>query len=112
MKIVVIGHVDEVSMRQTDGIGEDLVMVPSRRHAYTHHHGDLSSPSLVFNKGQWYGPRKGQCMCLVSGVRHHKFGCFVNGHDIHAALHRAKQVMVKMGNVDGLVYQQKERPPS
>ncbi len=30
---------------------------------------------------------------------------------IHVALHRAKQVVVKVGNVDGLVDQQKECPP-
>ena len=50
-------------------------------------------------------------MHLVSGVWHHKFWCFINGHVIHAALHGAKQVVIKMGYINGLIYQKQERPP-
>ena len=50
-------------------------------------------------------------MRLVSGVRHQKFWCVVNGHVIHAALHRAKQVVIKMWYVNSLVDQKQERPP-
>ena len=50
-------------------------------------------------------------MRLVSGVRHQKFWCVVNGHVIHAALHRTKQVVIKMWYVNSLVDQKQERPP-
>ena len=50
-------------------------------------------------------------MCLVSGVRHQKFRQVVNGHVIHMTLHRAKKVMVKVWDVDGLVDNQVECPP-
>jgi hypothetical protein len=50
-------------------------------------------------------------MCLFSRLRRQKFGRFVNCHVIHAALHRAKQVIVKVGYVYGLVDHQVERPP-
>ena len=50
-------------------------------------------------------------MHLVSGVRQQKFWCVINGHVIHAALHGAKQVVIKMRYVNGLVYQKQERPP-
>ena len=50
-------------------------------------------------------------MRLVSGVRHQKFWCVINGHVIHAALHGAKQVVIKMGYMYGLMYQKQERPP-
>jgi hypothetical protein len=51
-------------------------------------------------------------MRLVSGVWHQKFWCVINGHAIHAALHGAKQVVIKMRYVTGLVvYQKQERPP-
>ena len=45
-------------------------------------------------------------MRMVSGVIHQKFRCLVNGHVIHAALHGAKQVVIKVWYVNGLVYQQ------
>jgi len=48
---------------------------------------------------------------LVSGSCCQKFGRLVNGHFIHMALHRAKQVMVKVEYVDGLIDDQMERPP-
>ncbi len=50
-------------------------------------------------------------MRLFSRLVRQKFGQFVNSHVIHAALHRAKQVMVKVGYVYGLVDHQMERPP-
>ena len=50
-------------------------------------------------------------MRMVSGVWHHKFRCFIHSHVIHAALHGAKQVVIKMGYMSGLMYQQQERPP-
>ena len=50
-------------------------------------------------------------MRLVSGVRHQKFWCVINGHVIHAALHRTKQVVIKMWYVNSLVDQKQERPP-
>ena len=50
-------------------------------------------------------------MRLVSGVRHQKFWCVINGHVIHAALHGAKQVVIKMWYVNSLVDQKQERPP-
>ena len=50
-------------------------------------------------------------MRLVSGVRHQKFRCVINGHVIHAALHGAKQVVIKMWYVNSLVDQKQERPP-
>ena len=50
-------------------------------------------------------------MRLVSGVRRQKFRRFVNDHVIHATLHRAKKVMVKVWHVDSLVNDQVERPP-
>ncbi len=48
---------------------------------------------------------------MFSRLVRQKFGHFVNSHDIHTALHRAKQVMVKVGYVDGLVDRQMEHPP-
>jgi hypothetical protein len=50
-------------------------------------------------------------MRLVSGVRHQKLWCVINGHVIHAALHGAKQVVIKMRYMNGLVYRKQERPP-
>jgi len=50
-------------------------------------------------------------MRLVSGFDRQKFWRLVNDHVIHAALHRAKQVMVKVRDVDSLVDHQVERPP-
>jgi hypothetical protein len=50
-------------------------------------------------------------MRLVSGVRHQKFWCVINGHVIHAALHGGKQVVIKMWYMNSLVYQKQERPP-
>ena len=50
-------------------------------------------------------------MRLVSGVKHQKLWCVINGHVIHAALHGAKQVVIKMRYVNGLVYQKQEHPP-
>ena len=51
-------------------------------------------------------------MRLVSGVRHQKFRCVINGHVIHAALHGAKQVVIKVWYVNSLLVDQKqERPP-
>ena len=50
-------------------------------------------------------------MRLVSGVRCQKFWQVVNDHVIHATLHRAKQVMVKVWNVDCLMNDKVERPP-
>jgi hypothetical protein len=35
----------------------------------------------------------------------------VDGHVIHMALHRAKQVMVQMWYMDGLIYHKQEHPP-
>ena len=51
-------------------------------------------------------------MRLVSGFDRQKFWRLVNDHVIHATLHRAKQVMVEVRDVDGLVQHQVERPPS
>jgi hypothetical protein len=51
-------------------------------------------------------------MRLVSGVSCQKFGQVVNGRVIHMTLHWAKKVMVKMWDVDGLVDNQGEHPPS
>ncbi len=50
-------------------------------------------------------------MRLVSGVSHQIFWQVVNGHIIHATLHWAKKVMVKVWDVGGLVDNQVERPP-
>ncbi len=50
-------------------------------------------------------------MCLVSGVRCQKLWQVVNDHVIHATLHRAKQVVVKVWNVDCLMNDQVECPP-
>jgi hypothetical protein len=50
-------------------------------------------------------------MRLVSGVSRQKFWQVVNGHIIHTTLHWAKKVMVKVWDVDGLVYNPVERPP-
>jgi hypothetical protein len=50
-------------------------------------------------------------MRLVSGVRRQNFWQVVNGHVIHTTLHRAKKVMVKVWDVDGLVDNQVEHPP-
>jgi hypothetical protein len=49
-------------------------------------------------------------MHLVSGVSCQEFGQVVNGQVIHTILHWAKNVMVKMWDVDGLVDNQGERP--
>jgi hypothetical protein len=51
-------------------------------------------------------------MHLVSGVSRQKFWQVVNGHVIHTTLHRAKKVMAKVWDVDGLVDNQVEHPPS
>ncbi len=51
-------------------------------------------------------------MHLVSGVSCQKFGKVFNGHVIHTTLHWAKEVMVKVWDVDGLVDNQVEHPPS
>jgi hypothetical protein len=51
-------------------------------------------------------------MRLVSGVSCQEFGQVVNGQVIHTTLHWAKKVMVKMWDVNGLVDNQGERPPS
>ncbi len=51
-------------------------------------------------------------MRLVSGVSRQKLRQVVNGHGIHMTLHRAKKVMVKVWDVDCLVDNQVERPPS
>jgi hypothetical protein len=51
-------------------------------------------------------------MCLVSGVSRQRFWQVVNNHLIHTTLHWAKKVMVKVWDVDGLVDDQVERPPS
>jgi hypothetical protein len=40
-----------------------------------------------------------------------EFGHLVNGHVMYMALHRAKQVMVEVGYVDGLIDDQMEHPP-
>jgi hypothetical protein len=45
-------------------------------------------------------------MRFVSGVSGQKFWHIVNSHVINTALHWAKQVMVQMGNMDGLVNDQ------
>ncbi len=55
--------------------------------------------------------RYSQCMRLFSRSSRQKFGRFINSHVIHAALHRAKQVMVKVRYVYGLVDHQVELPP-
>jgi hypothetical protein len=51
-------------------------------------------------------------MHLVSGVSRQKFWQVVNGHIIHTTFHWAKKVMVKVWDVDGLVDNQVEHPPS
>ncbi len=51
-------------------------------------------------------------MRLVSGVSCQEFGQVVNDHVIHTTLHWAKKVMVKVWDVDGLIDDQEERPPS
>ncbi len=51
-------------------------------------------------------------MHLVSGVSCQEFGQVVNGQVIHTTLYWAKKVMVKMWDVDGLVDNQGEHPPS
>ncbi len=51
-------------------------------------------------------------MRLVSGVSCHKFWQVVNSHVIHTTLHWAKKVMVKVWDVDDLVDNQVEHPPS
>jgi hypothetical protein len=50
-------------------------------------------------------------MRLVSGVSCQEFGQVVNGQVIHTTLHWAKNVMVKILDVDGLVDNQGEHPP-
>jgi hypothetical protein len=50
-------------------------------------------------------------MHLVSGVSCQKFRQVINGHIIHTTLLRAKKVMVKVWDVDGLVDNQEECPP-
>jgi hypothetical protein len=42
-------------------------------------------------------------MRVVSGVVHHKFRRLVDSHIINSSLHWAKEMVVKMWNVDGLV---------
>jgi hypothetical protein len=49
-------------------------------------------------------------MRLVSGVSCQKFWQVVHGHVIHTTLHRAKKVIVKVWDVDGLVDNQVEHP--
>ncbi len=51
-------------------------------------------------------------MCLVSGVSCQKIKQVVNNHVIHTTLHWAKKVMVMVWDVDGLIDDQVERPPS
>ncbi len=51
-------------------------------------------------------------MRLVRGVSCQEFGQVVNGQVIHTTLHWAKKVMVKMWDLDGLVDNQGEHPPS
>jgi hypothetical protein len=50
-------------------------------------------------------------MCLVSGVSCQEFGQVVNSHVIHTTLHWAKNVMVKVWDVYGLIDSQVECPP-
>ncbi len=50
-------------------------------------------------------------MRLVSGVSCQEFGQVVNDQVIHTTLHWAKNVMVKMWDVDGLVDNQGEHSP-
>jgi hypothetical protein len=50
-------------------------------------------------------------MHCLSGVLRQKFMCLVDGHVIHTALHRAKQVMVQMRYMNGLFNHKQERPP-
>ena len=45
----------------------------------------------------------GQSMRVVSGVVRQKFRRLVDGHVINSTLHWAKEMMVKMWNMDGLV---------
>ena len=45
-------------------------------------------------------------MRFVSRVGDQKFWCLTNSHVINTALHWAEQVMVKVGNMDGLVNHQ------
>jgi hypothetical protein len=51
-------------------------------------------------------------MRLVSGFDRQKFWRLVKDHIIHATLHGAKKVMVKMRHVDSLIDNQVERPSS
>jgi hypothetical protein len=44
-------------------------------------------------------------MCVVSGVARQKFRCIVDSHVINLTLHRAKEVVVKVRDVNGLVNQ-------
>ena len=55
--------------------------------------------------------RYSQCMHLVSRLCCQKFWRLVNNYVIHATLHRAKKVIVKVWHVDSLVNDQVERPP-
>jgi hypothetical protein len=50
-------------------------------------------------------------MRLVSRLWGQELRHLINNYVIHATLHRAKQVMVKVWDVDGLVNHQVERPP-
>ena len=50
-------------------------------------------------------------MRLVSQLCRQKFWRLVNDYVIHATLHRAKKVMVKVWYVDSLMNDQVERPP-
>jgi hypothetical protein len=45
----------------------------------------------------------GQCMRVVSGVRHQKFRRVVDNHVINSTLHWTKEMLVKMWDMDGLV---------
>ena len=45
----------------------------------------------------------GQSMCVVSGVVRQKFRFLVDGHVIKSTLHWAKEMLVKVWDVDGLV---------
>ncbi len=48
----------------------------------------------------------GYCMRLVSGVNFQKLGRLIDGHVIHPTLHRAKEMVVKVGDIYRLVYHQ------
>ena len=48
----------------------------------------------------------GQCMRMFSGVTRQEFWRLVDGHVINSALHRAEEMVVKMWDVNSLVYHQ------